>query len=211
MAGSQPTGALDDLRVVDLTRTFWGAMAGTLLGDFGADVVRLDSPDGSSREFPDDIERPALGDNDCMGALVHRNRRSVAVDISNDEGRALARELAATADVFLTDLSSDELRRCGLDEKSLRAGREDLVYLRGSAFGPLGPDSDRPPLDELAAARTGMMPILPEPGQPPVSSGQHQLVEQAWQAQVERGVTPPEGGLGEGAGEERLAHPGGSG
>ncbi len=175
MAGSQPTGALDDLRVVDLTRTFWGAMAGTLLGDFGADVVRLDSPDGSSREFPDDIERPALGDNDCMGALVHRNRRSVAVDISNDEGRALARELAATADVFLTDLSSDELGRCGLDEKSLRAGREDLVYLRGSAFGPLGPDSDRPPLDELAAARTGMMPILPEPGQPPVYPGHGQM------------------------------------
>ncbi len=107
MAGSQPTGALDDLRVVDLTRTFWGAMAGTLLGDFGADVVRLDSPDGSSREFPDDIERPALGDNDCMGAPVPRNTRSLAGDISSDEGRERARQLAATARLVLTAPCAD--------------------------------------------------------------------------------------------------------
>ena len=160
--------ALDGITVIDLTTEFWGSLGAALLGDFGADVLRIDphpSPHAAD-ELPSTA--PAWNHRD---ELVHRNKQSLAVDLGTAEGRALVQRLVATADVVITDRPRAELAALGLDYATLRSRRPDLIYARGSGFGPQGPDADLPAIDELAAARTGMMPILPQPGQPPVYPG----------------------------------------
>lgn len=153
---------LDDVVVIDLTRLFCTALSAAFLADFGARVVRIDSlppAPHAARSWNHDAD------------LIHRNKESIALDLAGDEGRAVLRELVARADVLLTDWSVAELQALGIDHDVATALRPDLIYGRLSGFGPLGPDSGLPPIDELAAARTGMMPILPQPGQPPVYTG----------------------------------------
>lgn len=161
-------GALDDVRVLDLTNEFWGQAAAAMLGDFGADVIRIEPP-GS--------ERPAPADTDWnyLDTFVGRNKRSVAVNLAAEAGRDVARKLAAKVDVVLTDRDLGELQDLGLDYASVSVARPDIIYARGSGFGAKGPDADLPAIDELAAARTGMMPILPQPGQPPLYGAHGQM------------------------------------
>jgi formyl-CoA transferase len=156
--------ALDDVIVLDLTRSFSAALSGAFLADFGADVIRVDLLPVASRHQAD------AGWNH-EADLIHRNKRSLALDISTEQGRKLLHELLARVDVVLTDWPLDELRSLGLDYASLEQSRPDLIYGRVSGFGPVGPDSDLPLIDELAAARTGMMPIVQQPGEPPVYTG----------------------------------------
>jgi formyl-CoA transferase len=165
------TKALDGLLVVDLTVEFWGSLAAALLGDFGANVVRIDALGAPSAE-PDG--EPAQAWN-ARAELANRNKASLAVDVMSEPGRAIVRALAAKADVVLTDRPLAQLQTLGFDYESLAALRPDLIYARGSGYGPEGPDRDLPALDELAAARTGMMPILPQPGRPPVYPGHGQM------------------------------------
>jgi crotonobetainyl-CoA:carnitine CoA-transferase CaiB-like acyl-CoA transferase len=165
------TKALDGLLVVDLTVEFWGSLAAALLGDFGANVVRIDAL-GAPVAEPDDEPAPAWN---ARAELANRNKASLAVDVMSEAGRGIVRALAAKADVVITDRPLAQLQTLGFDYESLAALRPDLVYARGSGFGPEGPDRDLPALDELAAARTGMMPILPQPGRPPVYPGHGQM------------------------------------
>jgi formyl-CoA transferase len=158
------SAALDHLLVVDLTDTFWGAVGTALLADFGARVVRIEptgAPPRPPRDAPWDYE----------AELAQRNKLSLALDLGTDTGRAILIDLVGKADVFATDWPRRTLEAHGLDYEHLSARKADLVYAHGTGFGPQGPDRDLPPLDELAAARTGMMPILPQPGQPPVYAG----------------------------------------
>jgi len=148
------TAALDGLVVVDNTREFFSSLGVAMLADFGADVIRIDSGVSLSPGYHHE--------------LANRNKRSVSLDLDSNVGRQAVRDLAAKADVFVTDAALKTLAERGLDYATVSAGKPDLIYARASGFGPKGPDNDLPPLDELAAARTGMMPILPQPGQPPV-------------------------------------------
>ena len=165
------TKALDGLLVVDLTVEFWGSVAAALLGDFGAHVVRIDAL-GAPAGDPDEEPAPAWN---ARAELAHRNKSSLAVDVMSERGRTIVRALAAKADVVLTDRPLAQLQTLGFDYESLAARRPDLIYARGSGFGPEGPDRELPALDELAAARSGMMPILPQPGRPPVYPGHGQM------------------------------------
>ena len=167
--------ALEDIVVVDFTREFYASLAAGLLGDFGATVIRVV-----------DLSSPCKVDHDRDGMhpperwnsldeLAHRNKLNLAVDLAEAEGREVLRKLVATADVFLTDLPRADLDEQGWSYESLCKIKADIVLTRGSGFGPEGPDRDLPAVDELAAARTGTMPTLPEPGQPPVYSGIGQM------------------------------------
>lgn len=155
--------ALDGLVVLDLTRQFCASLSAAFLGDFGARVIRLDL-------LP---REPAAGTGQWNheADLVHRNKESLALDPRGERGRKLLRELAARADAVVTDWTTQELAEIGFDYAGASAARPDIIFARLSGFGPLGPDRDLPAIDELAAARTGMMPILPQPGQPPVYTG----------------------------------------
>ncbi len=161
--------ALGDLLVVELATELWSAMAGSMLGDFGATVVLVETP-GSER-IGNGGELPPAGGCDHEVELSHRNKESVVVDTAADAGREVLRELVGKADVLLTDWQEAKLAAHGLDYDSLAKTNPKLIYARGSGFGPKGPEADLPAIDELAAARTGMMPIMQQPGQPPVYAG----------------------------------------
>jgi formyl-CoA transferase len=158
--------ALEGLVVLDRTRSFWASLGVALLGDFGARVLRVEDPaaandDPAPRRAPWDWERE----------LSQRNKRSLVVDGARPEGRAIVEALVARADVVAIDRPLRETLACGWDYETLSKLRPDLIYARGTGFGPKGPDRELPAIDELAAARTGMMPLLPQPGQPPVYPG----------------------------------------
>ena len=164
-------GALEDVLVLDLTATFFGSVAAALLGDFGADVLKIESPLPGARRFEDLDGEHEPGSWNSLFDFANRNKRSLALDLDDERGNAVARELVARADCVITDHSPDWLSGYGLDYDGCCAVKPDIVYVRGSSLGPKGPDSELPPFDEIAAARTGMTPILPQPGQPPVFPG----------------------------------------
>ncbi|MBL0122977.1 MAG: CoA transferase [Betaproteobacteria bacterium] len=155
--------ALDGLVVLDLTRQFCASLSAAFLGDFGARVIRLEL-------LPVEVKE-TLGQWNYEADLIHRNKESLALDPQSERGRQLLAELTTRADAIVTDMTHDELAAIGIDYAGASTLRPDIVFGRLSGFGPKGPDRDLPAIDELAAARTGMMPILPQPGQPPVYTG----------------------------------------
>ena len=167
--------ALEDVLVIDLTTEFYASLAGALLGDFGANVIRVED---ASNPRPVDFDRDGMHPPerwDSLRELCQRNKRSIALDLSNADGRKLFEKLIAKADIFLTDLPFADAQKQALRYEDLCDLKPDIVYTRGSGFGPKGPDRDLPALDELAAARTGVMGSLPQPGEPPVYSGIGQM------------------------------------
>jgi formyl-CoA transferase len=167
--------ALSELVALDLTTEFWSSLGVALLGDFGARVLRIEKlPEARAGRASDDGRYPP-GPWDYHFELANRNKLSVAVDLDQEPGREILRRLVGRADVFATDWPRSALQERGWDYPALSALKSDLIYARASGFGPEGPDRDLPALDELAAARTGMMPILPQPGQAPVFAGAGQM------------------------------------
>jgi formyl-CoA transferase len=167
--------ALGGLRVLDTTTQFWSALGIALLGDFGATVIKMETlPEAKGqRSLLTDREPPAPWD--YKFELANRNKLSLALDPRTSEGSQIFGRLVGHVDVFATDRPAEELSELGWDYETLARQNPRLLYVRGSGFGPEGPDRDLPALDELAAARTGMMPILPQPGQPPVYPGAGQM------------------------------------
>lgn len=167
--------ALGGLVIVDATSQFWSALGTALLGDFGATVIKVE-PLPETRERRSLITDRELGGTwDYKFYLANRNKLSLAVDPRQPEGREIVGALVSHADVFVTDAPRGQIEATGWDYQSLAARRPELIYVHASGFGPKGPDRDLPALDELAAARTGMMPILPQPGQPPVYAAVGQM------------------------------------
>ena len=167
--------ALEGIIVLDLTSEFFASLTGALLGDFGATVIRVEDLAEPRRvEHDRDGMHPAERWN-SLDELAHRNKQSLAVNLAGPEGREIFRKLVAGADVFLTDLPFKALDQKNWDYESLCGLRADIVVARASGFGPKGPDRDLPALDELAAARTGVMPTLVQPGEPPVYTGVGQM------------------------------------
>ena len=160
------SGPLEDIVVVDLTREAWASGAAGMLGDFGARVVRIEDASRAPRDPARDGLR-ADDPFDSEAELIHRNKESVVLDLAQDEGLDLLKTLIGCADVLMTDWRASELSASGLDPETLRLRWPRLIVAVGSGMGPLGPDADLPGLDELAAARSGVMPSLPEPDQPP--------------------------------------------
>jgi crotonobetainyl-CoA:carnitine CoA-transferase CaiB-like acyl-CoA transferase len=170
------TDALDDLLVLDTTVEFWASLGVTLLADFGANVVKVETlPQARQTRWDGRPDEVASAGWDYRFELANRNKRSLALDLDTPGGREALEALVAKADVFVVDGPPSSQREPRLDYASLSALKPDLVYGLASGFGPKGPDADLPALDELAAARTGMMPILPQPGQPPVYPGSGQM------------------------------------
>ncbi|HET8944114.1 MAG TPA: CoA transferase [Dehalococcoidia bacterium] len=167
------TKALGGLLVIDTTSAFWASLGLTLLADFGADVIKVEARAGGRRMRAPGVYEPD-GWN-YLFDLANRNKRSLAVDATNAEGAEILRSLIAVADAFVTDEAPGQLEGSEWSYDRLTSMKPDLVYAVASGFGPLGIDRDTPALDELAAGRTGMLPILPQPGQPPVYPGTGQM------------------------------------
>ena len=160
--------ALESIRVLDLSRVLAGPWAMQILGDLGADVIKVERPgegDESRHWGPPWIP---LADGRPSGESAYfmtsnRNKRSVAIDIARPEGRELVRELARSSDVFIENFKVGTMKRYGLDYESLRAIRPDIVYLSLTGFGQEGPFADRPGYDYLFQGLGGLMSITGEP------------------------------------------------
>jgi formyl-CoA transferase len=164
--------ALHDLVVIDATTAFWASLGVAMLGDFGARVIKLELlPEARERRIVRPSGGGAPGGWDYEFALANRNKLSLAVDPGDEEGRAIIQGVVERADVFVTDWPLAELEALGCDYSRASAHNPGLIYARASGFGPDGADRHEPALDELAAGRTGMMPILGQPGEPPVYAG----------------------------------------
>lgn len=154
-----PPGALDGLRVLDLTRVLAGPWASQTLADLGADVWKVEHPRGGdeSRGWGP----PWVGDSEdavsAYFASTNRNKRSVAVDLGRPQGRELVRQLALSADVVLENFKVGGAARLGLDYPSLSALHPRLIYASVTGFGQTGPDAERPGYDFMIQGISGLM------------------------------------------------------
>ncbi|MGA1715450.1 MAG: CaiB/BaiF CoA transferase family protein [Ilumatobacteraceae bacterium] len=166
------SGPLSGIKVVELGLWIAGPAASGVLGDWGAEIVKVEPLRGDpSRLFRTMLSRNR-SDNPIF-ELDNRNKRGIAVDIGSDHGRRIVVELVQSADVFVTNVRPDSLERAGLDYPSLRDVNPRLVYAQVTGFGLEGPDADRPGFDISAYwARSGMAHLhTPENGTPPIMRG----------------------------------------
>jgi crotonobetainyl-CoA:carnitine CoA-transferase CaiB-like acyl-CoA transferase len=159
------SGGFEGLRVVELAQWVFVPVAGALLADWGADVVRIERLEGDPYRG---LATQGIGtDRDGINlsmALANRGKRSVALNLHHKAGLAVLHELLASADVFLTSLRPGALSRLGLDTEKLRDRYPTLVYARGHGFGMRGPDANQPGYDSSAFfARGGVSHILTPP------------------------------------------------
>ena len=166
-------GPMEGIRVVELG--FWvaGPSAGGILADWGADVVKIEPPDGDPfRGLFVGLTGADLPLNPPF-ELDNRGKRSIAINLATAEGRAIALALIARADVFVTNLRPAALARIGLDYATLSARHPRLVYASITGYGELGPDRDRPAYDIGAFwSRAGIAAALTPPGgEPPYQRG----------------------------------------
>ena len=144
---------LDGLRVIDAASLFAGPVIGTMLGDYGADVVKIEQPSGDNlRSLGWEKDGVSL-----WWALIGRNKRSVTLKLSDPAGAEVARKLLAEADVFIENFRTGTLERWGLGWDVLHEINPKLVMVRTTGFGQTGPYATRPGRDRrrLAAPRSG--------------------------------------------------------
>ncbi|PFG45103.1 formyl-CoA transferase [Georgenia soli] len=155
---------LSDIRVLDFTHVFMGPSCTQLLGDFGADVIKVESPRG-------DISRSVIVDEDGLDnpifQSVNRNKRSVVLDLKREGGRKALLSLAATADVVVSNFRPGALDRLGVGESAIREVRPDIIWATGTGYGHAGPYCEKGGQDALAQAYSGVMYRAAEFGHPP--------------------------------------------
>jgi crotonobetainyl-CoA:carnitine CoA-transferase CaiB-like acyl-CoA transferase len=163
------SGVLDGIRVVDLTRNIAGPYCAMILGDLGAEVIKVERPGGG-----DDTRgwRPPQWNGISTTFLAfNRNKKSIAVDLDAEEGRDVVRRLAGRSDVFLQSFRPGSLARRRLDYASLSRDNPRLVYCTMTGFGGTGPLRDRPGYDPVVQAYSGIMSLTGEPGGRPLRTG----------------------------------------
>ncbi len=161
-------GALDGIRVLDLSRVLAGPWASQMLGDLGADVVKVERPsegDDTRRWGPPWVKQADGSDSDQAAYFqcANRNKRSITVDMATAEGQALLRELACKADVVLENFKVGGLKAYGLDAEALRALNPRLIYCSITGFGQTGPYAPRAGYDFLIQGMGGLMSLTGRP------------------------------------------------
>jgi crotonobetainyl-CoA:carnitine CoA-transferase CaiB-like acyl-CoA transferase len=163
-----PNRPLDGIRVIDLTQVAAGPYGTSLLGDFGADVIKVEPPEGDSIRGADSIVGPGRS---AYFYGVNRSKRNIAVDLRTAAGRDVLDRLVKDADVFVVAFRPAAVKRLGLDYERLSAINPKLIYCSLTAFGEAGPRVDEPGMDILAQALGGPMALTGEPDGPPVKMG----------------------------------------
>lgn len=172
-----PHGALDGVKVLDLSRILAGPTCTQLLGDLGASVIKVENPasggDDTRQWGPPYVKDAEGADSDLSAYFMsaNRNKRSVALDISTDEGQAEIKRLASHADIVIENFKPGGLAKYGLDHESLRAEFPGLVYCSISGFGQTGPNRSKPGYDLMAQGYGGIMSLTGEPDGRPLKVG----------------------------------------
>jgi formyl-CoA transferase len=161
--------ALDGLLVIDFTRVVAGPACTQTLADFGAEVIKIENPDGGddTRHY----EHADLAGESAAFVSLNRNKRGIALDLTKPEACDVARALIARADVVVENFSSGVMKKYGLDYASVAPGNPRLVYCSISAYGRQGPFASRPGFDPITQAESGFMSLNGFPDGPPVRTG----------------------------------------
>lgn len=164
---------LSHITVVEISVAMAGPFCGMMLADYGADVVKVErvGQGDDSRHWPPHHHAEAEGGMSHYFASANRNKRSIALDLKDPEGVAVARRLIERADVLIDNYRFGALARAGLDYASLSAANPGLVYCSISGFGATGPRRDDPANDLFMQAFSGGMSITGEPGGSPMKMG----------------------------------------
>ena len=173
---ASPRGPLAGIRVLDMSRVLAGPYATQLLGDFGADVIKVERPgrgDDTRAWGPPYV--PGRDGRDLPESAYYlcanRNKRSIAIDIATPEGARLVRDLAGRCDVMIENFKPGGLRKYGLGFDALHALHPSLIYCSISGYGQNGPNAAKPGYDLLAQAFAGVMAITGEPEGEPMKVG----------------------------------------
>jgi crotonobetainyl-CoA:carnitine CoA-transferase CaiB-like acyl-CoA transferase len=165
------TNALDGIRVIDLTVWFQGPVAAQHLADFGADVIKIERPQGGDlARGVRSIKAVPVGDWNQYFLVINRNKKSMAVDLKTERGREILHKLVEDSDVFLSNLSPGNLAAWQLSYEELKDINPRLVYAMTTGYGPHG-EITKPSFDMTVQALTGLMARQGEPGQPPIYLG----------------------------------------
>ncbi len=161
-------GPLAGIKVLDLTQMMAGPFCAMLLADMGADVLKVEKPDG------DDIRRagpPFIQGESAAFLGINRNKRGIVIDLAAPGGPGVVLRMAARADVLVQNMRPGSMRRKGLGYHDLKSVNPALVYCTISGFGATGPHSGRPGFDLVAQAMSGLMSVTGVPGGPPMRHG----------------------------------------
>ena len=161
-------GPLTGITVIDCSRAVAGPYTGMLLGDLGANVIKIEAPgDGDEGRGM----TPTYGTDSCYFLLSNRNKRSITLDLKSPEGQRILQRLLVDADVFIENFKPQTAARLGVTYEAFRDKHPRLIHCSITGFGPTGPMSDRPAMDAMMQAYTGVMSVTGEPGRAPVRMG----------------------------------------
>src|SRR5687768_3394484 len=157
----EPPAPLDGIRVLDLSSVLMGPFATRILGDMGADVIKIEPPEGDMLRSPGGARLSPVMIN------LYRNKRSVVLDLKQGAGKAALEALIPTADVFVHNLRPQVMDRLGFTYESVRAINPNIIYCTATGFGSEGPYRDKPAYDDLIQAASGFAAAsLPLTGEP---------------------------------------------
>ena len=155
-----PRGPLSGIKVIDWTLWQFGPVAAMMLGDLGADVIKVEpltGEQGRAMFTLSGIDRSLPGGRNSYFEANQRNKRSIALDLKQPEGIDVVRKLVSDSDVFLQNYRKGVAERLGLGYEDLKLINNKIIYGSGSGYGPEGPDAYKPALDTVGQARSGLM------------------------------------------------------
>ncbi len=164
MASATTAGMLDGIRVLDLATLAAAPLVATYLGEFGADVIKVEQPRHGDPIRTWGHQRDGVG---LMWKSLSRNKKSITLDLRREEGQQLVRRLTEHADVVIVNTRPQTLRKWGLDHDALRAVNERIIMLHITGFGLTGPKSERPGFGTLGEAMSGFAHLTGEADGPP--------------------------------------------
>ncbi|WP_429258149.1 CaiB/BaiF CoA transferase family protein [Paraburkholderia sp. GAS334] len=148
-----PFGPLAGVRVVDLTSVGMGPYATQILGDMGAEILKIEAPEGDVFRYPEPASSPGMG---AIYIALNRNKKSITLDLKVQNDLATLKRLIADADVFVSNVRPRALRKLGLDYEALSRDNTRLIYCAAVGFGQNGPYAEKPAFDDIIQAMSGI-------------------------------------------------------
>lgn len=166
---TEATGPLKGVRIVDLTSVVFGAYATQILGDYGADVIKIEAPSptgggghgGDIMRWPGHVPEGAAPDLGPIFLTINRNKRSVLLDLAKPAGRKALMKIISTADVLTSNVRYSAMKRLGLSYEDVKAVKPDIIFVHAAGYGSDGPYAGLPAYDDLIQAGSGAADLLP--------------------------------------------------